>query len=42
VSGPVTGLEEVFRGDIERISQTFIQAFDLAFASKDLKLSYSP
>ena len=42
MNGTTTDLEEVFRRDVEGIAENFIQAFDLAFTSEDLNLSYAP
>ena len=42
MNGTVTKLEEVFRRDVEEIAESFIQAFDLTFASEDPNLSYAP
>ena len=35
-------LEKVFRGDVERIADSFIQAFNLTFARENRHLSYAP
>lgn len=42
MSGTAADLEQVFRADLERIANGFIEAFGLAFADADPNLSYSP
>ena len=41
MSEAAVDLEEIFRRDVERIAENFIQAFDLTFARGDHHLSYA-
>ena len=42
MNGAAADLEQVFRADLERIANGFIEAFGLAFADADPNLSYPP